>query len=189
MFAAHELDVPGEIYQRKTYPFEFSTVEMPYESLNGVNERLSFGAYLDIFYKLFRSDMYFCNKPIVNYGALEMLSSYFGSQMRLVYVKARECEEQLSPEEFAILLGKHFTSFYLQRLHMQQFKQLLKFRAPYQNKASYISHIERIKTCLPLSLRLFRREVNTLSRFKCCYTLAEEAAKAIHTPPSFCLCI
>ncbi|CAK7331905.1 unnamed protein product [Dovyalis caffra] len=32
-----ELDVPGELYERKTYPFEFSTVEMPYESYNGVN--------------------------------------------------------------------------------------------------------------------------------------------------------
>ncbi|OMO73517.1 hypothetical protein CCACVL1_17237 [Corchorus capsularis] len=84
--STRELDVPGEIYQRKTYPFEFSTVEMPYESLNGVNERLS----------------------------------YFGSQMRLVYVKARECEEQLSPEEFAILLGKHFTSFYLQVINLKE---------------------------------------------------------------------
>ncbi|ONK75553.1 uncharacterized protein A4U43_C03F18100 [Asparagus officinalis] len=32
-----ELDVPVELYERKTYPFEFSTVEMPYESYNGVN--------------------------------------------------------------------------------------------------------------------------------------------------------
>ncbi|XWS08139.1 hypothetical protein CRYUN_Cryun41cG0054700 [Craigia yunnanensis] len=31
-----------------------------------------------------------------------------------VYVKAKECTEQLSAEEFAILLGKHFTSFYPQ---------------------------------------------------------------------------
>ncbi|OMP06884.1 Uricase [Corchorus olitorius] len=31
-----------------------------------------------------------------------------------VYVKAKECQEQLSAEEFAILLGKHFTSFYPQ---------------------------------------------------------------------------
>ncbi|MFQ6660673.1 hypothetical protein Gotur_029092 [Gossypium turneri] len=31
-----------------------------------------------------------------------------------VYVKAKECSEQLSAEEFAILLGKHFTSFYPQ---------------------------------------------------------------------------
>ncbi|PKI73276.1 hypothetical protein CRG98_006214 [Punica granatum] len=35
-----ELDVPGELYERKTYRFEFSTVEMPYESYNGVNVRL-----------------------------------------------------------------------------------------------------------------------------------------------------
>jgi len=35
-----ELDVPGEIYERKTYAFEFSTVEMPYETYNGVNVRL-----------------------------------------------------------------------------------------------------------------------------------------------------
>ncbi|KAI8540517.1 hypothetical protein RHMOL_Rhmol09G0269500 [Rhododendron molle] len=35
-----ELDVPGEIYERKTYPFEFSMVEMPYETYNGVNVRL-----------------------------------------------------------------------------------------------------------------------------------------------------
>ncbi|KAI3471247.1 hypothetical protein Pfo_027910 [Paulownia fortunei] len=38
-----ELDVPGEIYERKTFPFEFSTVEMPYETYNGVNVRLSRG--------------------------------------------------------------------------------------------------------------------------------------------------
>ncbi|KAL4312410.1 hypothetical protein GQ457_01G045080 [Hibiscus cannabinus] len=31
-----------------------------------------------------------------------------------VYVKAKECSEQLSAEEFAILLGKHFTSIYPQ---------------------------------------------------------------------------
>ncbi|CAN1258492.1 Uricase-2 isozyme 1 [Linum perenne] len=31
-----------------------------------------------------------------------------------VYVKAKECSEQLSAEEFAILLAKHFTSFYPQ---------------------------------------------------------------------------
>ncbi|XP_020276652.1 vacuolar protein sorting-associated protein 26A-like isoform X2 [Asparagus officinalis] len=37
-----ELDVPGEIYEKKSYPFEFSTVEMPYESYNGVNVRLRY---------------------------------------------------------------------------------------------------------------------------------------------------
>ncbi|KAJ9540781.1 hypothetical protein OSB04_027287 [Centaurea solstitialis] len=31
-----------------------------------------------------------------------------------VYVKAKECSEQVSVEEFAILLAKHFTSFYAQ---------------------------------------------------------------------------
>lgn len=41
-FAVRELDVPGEIYERKTYPFEFSTVEMPYETYNGVNVRLRY---------------------------------------------------------------------------------------------------------------------------------------------------
>ncbi|KAG0469022.1 hypothetical protein HPP92_018350 [Vanilla planifolia] len=37
-----ELDVPGEIYERKSYQFEFSTVEMPFESYNGVNVRLRY---------------------------------------------------------------------------------------------------------------------------------------------------
>ncbi|BAF28675.1 vacuolar protein sorting-associated protein 26A [Oryza sativa Japonica Group] len=37
-----ELEVAGEIYERKTYPFEFSTVEMPYESYNGTNVRLRY---------------------------------------------------------------------------------------------------------------------------------------------------
>ncbi|KAI3851781.1 hypothetical protein MKW92_013329 [Papaver armeniacum] len=37
-----ELDVPGEIYDKKSYPFEFSTVEMPYETYNGVNVRLRY---------------------------------------------------------------------------------------------------------------------------------------------------
>ncbi|KAL9247921.1 hypothetical protein vseg_021298 [Gypsophila vaccaria] len=31
-----------------------------------------------------------------------------------VYVKAKECQEQLAAEDFAILLAKHFTSFYKQ---------------------------------------------------------------------------
>ncbi|KAL0303660.1 UNVERIFIED_CONTAM: Uricase [Sesamum radiatum] len=31
-----------------------------------------------------------------------------------VYVKAKECNQPLSPEDFAIVLGKHFTSFYRQ---------------------------------------------------------------------------
>lgn len=38
--AVRELDVPGDIYETKRYPFEFSSVEMPYESYNGVNVRL-----------------------------------------------------------------------------------------------------------------------------------------------------
>lgn len=42
MLAVRELDVPGELYERKTYPFEFSTVEMPYETYNGVNVRLRY---------------------------------------------------------------------------------------------------------------------------------------------------
>ncbi|CAM0949824.1 unnamed protein product [Alopecurus aequalis] len=37
-----ELEIPGEIYERKTYPFEFSSVEMPYESHNGTNVRLRY---------------------------------------------------------------------------------------------------------------------------------------------------
>lgn len=40
LFVVRELDVPGEIYEKKTYPFEFSTVEMPYETYNGVHVRL-----------------------------------------------------------------------------------------------------------------------------------------------------
>jgi hypothetical protein len=39
-FTVRELEIPGEIYERKTYPFEFSSVEMPYESHNGTNVRL-----------------------------------------------------------------------------------------------------------------------------------------------------
>ncbi|KAB2016813.1 hypothetical protein ES319_D08G119100v1 [Gossypium barbadense] len=41
-FLVRELDVPGDIYERKTYPFEFSTVEMPYETYNGANLRLRY---------------------------------------------------------------------------------------------------------------------------------------------------
>ncbi|CAI9274172.1 unnamed protein product [Lactuca saligna] len=37
-----ELDVPGEVYEKKTYPFEFSTVEMMYETYNGANVRLRY---------------------------------------------------------------------------------------------------------------------------------------------------
>ncbi|KAL4297410.1 hypothetical protein GQ457_12G000360 [Hibiscus cannabinus] len=37
-----ELDCAGEIYERATYPFDFSMVEMRYESYNGVNVRLRY---------------------------------------------------------------------------------------------------------------------------------------------------
>ncbi|KAI4308268.1 hypothetical protein L6164_031360 [Bauhinia variegata] len=37
-----ELDVPGDLYENKIYPFDFSNVEMPYESYNGVNVRLRY---------------------------------------------------------------------------------------------------------------------------------------------------
>ncbi|KAH7421934.1 hypothetical protein KP509_13G082100 [Ceratopteris richardii] len=37
-----ELDIPGEIYQHKVYPFEFSAVEMPYESYNGARVKLRY---------------------------------------------------------------------------------------------------------------------------------------------------
>ncbi|CAN1837569.1 Vacuolar protein sorting-associated protein 26A [Linum perenne] len=39
-----ELDVPGDLYEKKSYPFEFSTVEMPYESYSGVNVRLRYAS-------------------------------------------------------------------------------------------------------------------------------------------------
>ncbi|XP_042055825.1 vacuolar protein sorting-associated protein 26B-like [Salvia splendens] len=41
-FLVRELDIPGEIYERKTFPFEFPTVEMPYETYNGANVRLRY---------------------------------------------------------------------------------------------------------------------------------------------------
>jgi len=44
--AVRELEVPGNLYERKTYPFEFSTVEMPHESYNGINVRLRYDNYL-----------------------------------------------------------------------------------------------------------------------------------------------
>jgi hypothetical protein len=51
-FAVRELDVPGEIYERKTYPFEFSTVEMPYETYNGVNVRLRYHILEDAWFSV-----------------------------------------------------------------------------------------------------------------------------------------
>eukprot|EP00850_Spirogloea_muscicola_P024101 SM000442S16157 [mRNA] locus=s442:25410:28067:- [translate_table: standard] len=39
---ARELDAPGEMTNRKIYQFNFSTVEMQYESYNGVNVRLRY---------------------------------------------------------------------------------------------------------------------------------------------------
>lgn len=38
----HNLDAPGELSAAKVYPFEFSRVEMQYESYNGVNARLRY---------------------------------------------------------------------------------------------------------------------------------------------------
>ena len=37
-----ELDVPGEIVDRRVYPFEFQAVEMPYESYYGVHVKLRY---------------------------------------------------------------------------------------------------------------------------------------------------
>lgn len=39
-----------------------------------------------------------------------------------VYVKAKECSEQLSAENFAILLATHFTSFYKQVIKYCEFE-------------------------------------------------------------------
>lgn len=38
--------------------------------------------------------------------------------MKQVYAKAKECKEQITAEDFAILLAKHFTSFYKQVDHL-----------------------------------------------------------------------
>ena len=34
--------------------------------------------------------------------------------MKQVYAKAKECKEQITAEDFAVLLAKHFTSYYKQ---------------------------------------------------------------------------
>lgn len=60
-FAVRELDVPGEIYERKTYPFEFSTVEMPYETYNGVNVRLRYHILEDTWVSIRVLFMCFCS--------------------------------------------------------------------------------------------------------------------------------
>lgn len=44
--------MPGELYDKKTYPFEFSTVEMPYESYSGVNVRLRYALILQLHFNL-----------------------------------------------------------------------------------------------------------------------------------------
>jgi hypothetical protein len=60
-FAVRELDVPGNIYERKTYPFEFPTVEMPYETYNGVNVRLRYHILEDACFPVKVFFMCFCS--------------------------------------------------------------------------------------------------------------------------------
>lgn len=64
--AVRELDVPGEIYERKTYPFEFSTVEMPYETYNGVNVRLRYvyDSILKFSREIYVPIIFFYNVPV-----------------------------------------------------------------------------------------------------------------------------
>lgn len=59
--AVRELDVPGEIIDRKTFPFEFSTVEMPYESYIGVNVRLRYSDKLSCIYFLLSEIYWLCS--------------------------------------------------------------------------------------------------------------------------------
>jgi len=39
-----ELDMPGEISEKKVYPFEFQNVDLQYESYSGVNVRLRYAS-------------------------------------------------------------------------------------------------------------------------------------------------
>lgn len=47
-------------------------------------------------------------------GRTHILVVVLRRYMVQVYVKAKECSEVVSVEEFAIILGKHFTTFYPQ---------------------------------------------------------------------------
>lgn len=43
--AVRELDMPGEISEKKVYPFEFQNVDLQYESYSGVNVRLRYARH------------------------------------------------------------------------------------------------------------------------------------------------
>lgn len=45
---------------------------------------------------------------------LTLLLKAYGFYFIQVYAKAKECSDQISVEEFAILLAKHFTLYYKQ---------------------------------------------------------------------------
>ncbi|THG21498.1 hypothetical protein TEA_011170 [Camellia sinensis var. sinensis] len=54
-----------------------------------------------------------CGVAVLDAGTCRGHEDMYGTR-QMVYVKAKECSEQISMEDFAIGLGKHFTSFYEQ---------------------------------------------------------------------------
>ncbi|THG23010.1 hypothetical protein TEA_026642 [Camellia sinensis var. sinensis] len=54
-----------------------------------------------------------CGVAVLDTGTCQGHEDMYGTR-QMVYVKAKECSEQISMEDFAIGLGKHFTSFYEQ---------------------------------------------------------------------------
>lgn len=51
-------------------------------------------------------------EPVIMYSVMKFSTLTLAATQ--VYVKAKECSEQVSVEEFAIGLAKHFVSFYQQ---------------------------------------------------------------------------
>ncbi|KAG8660223.1 vacuolar protein sorting-associated protein 26A isoform X1 [Manihot esculenta] len=70
-----ELDIPGELYERKTYSFEFSTVEMPYESYNGVNVRLRYILKVTISRNYVNNIVEYQDFVVRNYSALPSINN------------------------------------------------------------------------------------------------------------------
>ncbi|KAF7131756.1 hypothetical protein RHSIM_Rhsim09G0208000 [Rhododendron simsii] len=83
-----ELDVPGEIYERKTYPFEFSTVEMPYETYNGVNVRLRYVLKVTINRGYAGSIVEYQDFAVRNYSPAPPINTSIkvGAVLKIVYI-------------------------------------------------------------------------------------------------------
>ncbi|CAH8290046.1 unnamed protein product [Eruca vesicaria subsp. sativa] len=115
-----EVDVPGEIYEKKAYPFEFSTVEMPHETYNGVNICPQSNSYTWLWWK-HRGVLVTREFVVCNYSPLPPINNSIKMEVGIKDCLHMEFEYNKSKYHLKdVILGKiYFLEFLLVRIKIK----------------------------------------------------------------------